>query len=1203
MVKASTEGLTGRRLSHFRVMRKVGEGGMGVVYQARDVHLQRDVALKVLAPGLIANPDSRKRFRREALASSRLHHPAIATVFEFNTGDGVDFLAMEFIQGVTLASRLEKGPIPRIQALEVGLQIAEALEFAHAHGVVHRDLKPGNVMVTANGRVKVLDFGIARATARSATAHAPKRRTRPSIAHRPGDSEAMGTPGYMSPEQAMGKPQNHRTDIFSFGCVLFECLAGTFAFGDGAAEELIEAVLTKDPLWGALPAGLPRPVKDLLDACLRKDPKKRLADIHAARVALEEILGAGRRHAGERRPARPIAPGLPWQGTTFIGRDAELAKCRRLLADARLLTLTGFGGSGKTRLALRLAEDLAPDYPDGVWFADLGPQKESSRVVQTVATAAGVREGPAGSLLETLVKAAAERAALLVLDNCEHQLAPCAELARALLDGGSRLTILATSREALPIPEGATFAVPPLATPRAEGTVSARSLASTESVRLFIERAARAKPGFDLTDENAPAVAEICRRLDGIPLAIELAASRMAVLSVEDIRSKLNQRFRLLGTESTDAPARHRTLHAAISWSYEQLTPEEQRLFRSLSVFQGGWTFDAAVAVGGGGQDEFTTLDQFTHLLEKSLFAVGASEDGATRYRYLETIEAFARQQAEAAGELESARERHLEYFLALVEEANPKLTGPEQGPWLARIETEHENVLAALAHCGESTERFAQGLRLTAGLRRFWVSRGHFAVGARAIETALGRDRSSTPTIARAETLVGGSAIAFHVNDWPKGSKYAEDAIELFTVLRDNLGLADALIARGNHALGQADYDGARSFYDRALSHFREAGQRRGMGVALTNAGRAAELQGDLAAAARLYDEGLANLRDVGDLSSTSLRLSSLGHLLLKLGDLEGARERLLECLTLILELREKRAGEFALERSAALLAAMDRPYEGAVICAAAEALSQTMGSPLTPRERNERDELISKLRDALGKEFEAAWGEGRALDFESSVESASGALGGKGSASRTTTARKTPPTRRTASTVFLLQDIRAGNPEATARIVKRYLPILRTWAHGLLPSRARQYSDTDDLVQVALIRGLRQANTFEHRHTGSFLAYMKQILRNQLRDEIRRPGAKLEFVEPPDELQDSGGSPIDDLIEKESIEAYQAALATLSQTDRDGIIMRLEMGLSFREIAEVLGRPSEEAARVGVRRALERLRKQLPGLKSTEL
>ena len=300
-----TDTLIGKKLSHYRIVRKIGEGGMGVVYQARDPRLERDVALKILAAGSLGGRESRERFRREALALSGLNHPNVATVYDFDTEGRVDFLVMELIQGATLAEKLVRGPIPGVQALEIGAQIAAAMEFAHSQGVIHRDLKPGNIMVTASGLVKVLDFGLARRKGSDAGS-APKttRTSRTKRAHAMRLSEAMGTPGYTSPEQIRGLEQDRRTDSFAFGCVLFECLAGKRAFEGETAEDVIRGVLTGDPNWSALPRGVPPRVQNILERCLEKDQRKRVSTIREVQEELEAVLGARRRLPSASRPPR-----------------------------------------------------------------------------------------------------------------------------------------------------------------------------------------------------------------------------------------------------------------------------------------------------------------------------------------------------------------------------------------------------------------------------------------------------------------------------------------------------------------------------------------------------------------------------------------------------------------------------------------------------------------------------------------------------------------------------------------------------------------------------------------------------------------------------------------------------------------------------------------------------------------------------------
>jgi non-specific serine/threonine protein kinase len=1006
----------------------------------------------------------------------------------------------------------------------------------------------------------------------------------------------MGTSGYSSPEQILGASQDARTDVFAFGCVLFECLAGQRAFGGATAEQVIEATLSQAPNWSALPTGLPARVRALLERCLEKDSSRRLPEMREARSELEAVLGA-RRGTSSGGPSPSSTHNLPALGTSFIGRDAEISECEALLARAPLLTLTGLGGCGKTRLALSVAERLIHEYPDGVWFVDLVPIADAERVVLAILSAVGVREESGTPPLETLERSLRDKRLLLVLDNCEHHMDACTRVARALLRAGGGIRILATSRETLRVPEGLAFEVPALRIPRLEDSNDVKALAAVESVRLFCDRAVQTLAGFALSERNAADVAEICRRLDGVPLAIELAASRVSVLAPKGIRSRLDHRFQLLGEEGAEAPSRHRTLRATMQWSYEQLTSEEQSLFRALSVFAGGWTFESAMAVCGMDQDEFAVLELMTRLRGKSLVAADPGGSEVPRNRYLETIREYAQERLEESGEGGTVRERHLSYFLSLAEESVSRLTGPEQGAWLARLDAEHSNFAAALSYCF-ATNNAAQALRVTGAIWRFWAARGHYAVGCRAVEETLRLDATREPTRARAETLAGGGSLAFHVNDWTKGRAYCEESIAIFSMLGDVLGQARVLVTLGNHALGQSDYAAARSYYEQGLARFREVGNRRGIGVALSNAGRAAELQGDPQSAVRLFEEGLAIFQEIGDLSSSALRLSSLGQVLLQMGDPERARARLVECLAMVQELQDRRAGEFALERSAALLEASGRARDAAVIVAAAESLSQDMGNPLTPRERSERDALIARLRSALAKEFEPAWAEGRGLKLEAAIGKALACLNREATSGdrhedREDRAAAVPAQ---APTAVLLEDIRRGDPRAVDRLVVRYLPILRRWAHGRLPGRARNLTDTDDLVQVALIRGLGRVQSFENRGTGAFLSYMRQILRNQIRDELRRGSSRADFSELPSDLPDEGASPLQAAIERESVERYEAALATLPEKQREAVVMRLEMGFTYREIAEMLGSPSEEAARISIRRSLARLKRHLP-------
>jgi len=424
-------------------------------------------------------------------------------------------------------------------------------------------------------------------------------------------------------------------------------------------------------------------------------------------ASISTVTGHGYRFnlAVERLAIEPMRPSpirrhnLPRPLTSFIGHEEDLDEYSALLGETRLLTLTGIGGCGKTRLAIKLGERMLPSFAGGVWYVDLAPLLDPERVPLTVATTLDVREESERSLVDLLCARIADRRMLLVLDNCEHLAAACAALVQRILSAAPGVRALAGSREGLGIPGERTVTVRSLSFPPRSSKHDVRTM-TCEAVRLFVERARLSAPKFSLEDDTAEAVGEICRRLDGIPLAIELAAARIKLLSVEELRSRLDDRFRLLTGGSKAAVARQQTLLATIQWSYDHLESEEQQLLRRLSVFVGGWTLDGAARVATEQGDEYAVLDLLGRLIDRSLVSAHVDEGGTTRYSMLETVRQYAHERLNDAGEADKMRDRHLEFYVALAEKAEPQLVGPNQRKWFAHLESELENILAAHAWC-----------------------------------------------------------------------------------------------------------------------------------------------------------------------------------------------------------------------------------------------------------------------------------------------------------------------------------------------------------------------------------------------------------------------------------------------------------------------------------------------------------------------
>jgi predicted ATPase/transcriptional regulator with XRE-family HTH domain/Tfp pilus assembly protein PilF len=599
-----------------------------------------------------------------------------------------------------------------------------------------------------------------------------------------------------------------------------------------------------------------------------------------ASVAASAPGGQDQEPTGDASPPgqalQPARTNLPVQPTSFVGRERDLGEVQALLSHAPLLTLTGAGGAGKTRLALAAAGELIGEYPDGVWLVELAALADPALVVQAVPTVLGLHEEPNRPLLATLIDHLKDRRLLLVLDNCEHLVESCAELATALLRSCLHLRILATSRETLAVPGETTYRIPSLAVPDLARLPDLEDMPAYAAVRLFVQRAQSRRPDFTLNAQNTRSVAEVCARLDGMPLAIELAAARVASLPVEAIAARLDDRFRLLTGGPRTVVPRQQTLRATLDWSYDLLGEGEQRLLARLSVFAGGWTLEAAERVCvGPGVEAWDVLDLLGGLLNKSLVLLEERE-GDARYRLLETSRQYAHEQLTLSAGVAAARDRHLAWCMALAEEAAPRLTGSEQAAWLARLEAEHDNLRAAL---GWARERPAAdlGLRLAGALGRFWYMRGYFGEGRRWLEAVL-VESHQTPAAARALALNEAGTLAYLQGDHGRAVALYVEALALRRALGDTQGMAQSLNNLGNAADDQGDSRRAAALFEEALALCRELEDTWGIATLLGNLGVAAEREGDYGRAATLYEETLTLRRGLGDTWGIANSLGNLG-------------------------------------------------------------------------------------------------------------------------------------------------------------------------------------------------------------------------------------------------------------------------------------------------------------------------------------
>jgi predicted ATPase len=621
------------------------------------------------------------------------------------------------------------------------------------------------------------------------------------------------------------------------------------------------------------------------------------------------------------RAASAIAPvhaNLPLPLSRFIGRQGDLAEVCQLVGAHRLVTLLGAGGIGKSRLAMEAATLLAPRFPDGVWYVDLAGVSEPALLDQAVATALGVRETGAVPLRSTLVAQLADRHSLIVLDNCEHVVVALVDLAEHILANVASARLLATSREVLRVSGELQWQVPPLSMPAdppgGAAPVDLAALAASEAVALFLDRAGNLSPGYVLTDENAAVIASICRRLEGLPLAIELAVMRLRLLSAEEVESRLADRFELLKSGGRGLP-RHETLRAAVDASYELLDAAQRSLFSRLAVFRGGFTLEAAeqvAALGGAGAD--TILDLVGGLVDKSLVQVRPFP-GATRYAMLDTLREYALEKLDDSGELDVVSYRHATWCLALAEAGRDARTGGEQAAWLARLAAERENLRAALGWLDQRPELAALSLELAGALHRYWQMQGHLSEGLWWLERALARPEAAAPTVARARALAGAGDLALRLGRLNEAESYLTHSVGIWRTAGDPSGEADAIRRLGSLADIRGDTPRAKACYEEALAICEDIGDTWGAAATLNNRGLLARKEGDLGAAQACLREGLSLFQELGADWAVGVTLSNLGDIALDLGDPESASLHYAESLEIARKLAEPQGVAYGFE------------------------------------------------------------------------------------------------------------------------------------------------------------------------------------------------------------------------------------------------------------------------------------------------
>jgi predicted ATPase/serine/threonine protein kinase len=1035
VVMAQNESLTlpaGSQFGRYEILGALGAGGMGEVYRARDPRLGRELAIKILSRKLSDSKLDVHRFEREASSASALNHPNIVTIFELGQVEGAYYIAMELVEGDHLREMVCTGPIPLQTVIRVAAQIADGLAKAHTAGVVHRDLKPENVMVSRDGLVKILDFGLAKlASTDTDTNRLLDLETVSTSETNPG--AILGTVPYMSPEQANGQPLDFRSDQFSFGSLLYEMVTGKRAFPHQSAAQILAAILRDQPEAAAsLNPQTPAPLCWVIERCLAKNPKDRYDSTHDLARDLATIRD--RLPDAPSRHAAPRLNTLPGQATAFIGREREVTAVKELLLrdDVRVVTLTGPGGIGKTRLALQVAGEVSERFDGGTCLIPLAAVSDASLIPSIIAQGLGIRETGRPVSIQSLKEYLQDLRSnlLLFFDNFEHMLA-AAPVVAELITAAPKLRVLVTSRAPLHIYGEFEFPVPTLALPDLQSGASSEILSKNPTIALFMARAVAVKPNFELTEENARAVATICTRLDGLPLAIELAAARIKLLSPSAMQSRLESSLQLLTGGAKDLPMRQRTLRGTIDWSYDLLSPAEQILFRRVSVFVGGCTLEGVEAVCNTKQDlAVDVLDGMGSLVNNSLVQHIEQSAGEPRFVLLDTVREYGLERLATSGEEPATRRAHAAYYLVLAEECASLAADPAQREWVSLLEVEHNNCRAALDWLTR-TGNADWGLRLGAALFQFWETREYLTEGRDRLEKLLKLEGASPRSNSRARVLLAAGVLATEQGDHQAAHTLIEESLKIARELQDTKGAGIALNALAANARDDGQVAVARSLFEesltiwrglgdpamvaRALSNvasvvksqrdfavaralheesriiFEELGDSTGIAWSLNYQGDVAQEQGETSVARELYEQSLNIFRKLGDKWGVAGCLMDLGTLARDEGQEKKSRAQYAESMKLFQELGQKRGIARLLDCLACSAALQSQPERALRLAGSAAAMRRVLGVPLPVAEQTRLEKTLDMARQSISPaKAAAAWMDGWTMATDKAIQEA---------------------------------------------------------------------------------------------------------------------------------------------------------------------------------------------------------------------